>query len=78
MSNAGKSPRSPIANIAPFGLRMQPELREKLEEAAVKNARSMNSEITARLNESFQTVCGFSEKEVEALAIMLANRLKAV
>ncbi len=78
MSNAGKPPRSPIANIAPFGLRMQPELREKLEEAALKNARSMNSEITARLNESFQTVCGFSEKEVEALAIMLADRLKAV
>ena len=57
---------------------MQPELREKLEEAALKNARSMNSEITARLNESFQTVSGFSEKEIETLAIMLANKLKAI
>ncbi len=78
MSIAGKPPRSSIANIAPFGLRMQPELREKLEEAALKNARSMNSEITARLNESFQTVSGFSEKEIETLAIMLANKLKAI
>lgn len=37
------------ANITPFGLRMQPELRDRIAEAARRNSRSMNSEIVHRL-----------------------------
>ena len=37
------------ANIAPFGLRMQPELRDRVADAARRNNRSMNSEIVHRL-----------------------------
>jgi hypothetical protein len=33
---------------------MQPELRAMLEAAATKNGRSLNAEITARLEDSFQ------------------------
>jgi len=41
-------------NINPFGLRMPPELKEKLEEEAKKNMRSLNAELVARLEESFE------------------------
>ncbi|WP_197419240.1 Arc family DNA-binding protein [Burkholderia sp. BDU5] len=40
--------------IAPFGLRMQPELREYLTEQAQKNFRSLNNEIIQRLEASRQ------------------------
>ncbi|HHK0933659.1 TPA: Arc family DNA-binding protein [Pseudomonas aeruginosa] len=42
-----------IRNINPFGLRMQPALRAKVEEAASQNHRSLNAEIVARLESSF-------------------------
>ena len=45
-----------IASIAPFALRMQRELRTRIEEAARANRRSVNSEIVARLAASFGDV----------------------
>lgn len=39
-------------DIAPFGLRMPPGLKALLETFARRNARSLNSEIVGRLNES--------------------------
>lgn len=51
-----KSPNittAPTGHIAPFGLRMLPELRQQIEEAARKAGRSMNAEIVARLQASF-------------------------
>lgn len=41
-------------DINPFGLRMPPDLRAKLEESARVNGRSLNSEILARLGESIE------------------------
>ncbi|NJL06974.1 MAG: Arc family DNA-binding protein [Methylacidiphilales bacterium] len=46
--------RKPVANIAPFGLRMQPDLKARIEQAARENNRSLNSEIVSRLETSFQ------------------------
>ncbi len=46
--------RPSTATINPFGLRMQPELREQLEAAASESGRSLNAEITARLEASFR------------------------
>jgi hypothetical protein len=43
-----------IANIPPFGLRMRSGLKTRLEEAAKANGRSLNSEIVARLEQSFR------------------------
>lgn len=43
-----------IRNINPFGLRLQPDLKSKVEEAAAKNHRSLNAEITARLETTFE------------------------
>lgn len=43
----------PMRNINPFGLRLQPDLKARIEAAAEKNRRSINAEIHARLEESF-------------------------
>lgn len=45
-----------ISSVAPFGLRMLPDLREKLDEAAARNRRSLNAEIVSRLEESFNNL----------------------
>lgn len=42
-----------MRNINPFGLRLQPDLKAKLEAAAKQNKRSLNAEISARLEDSF-------------------------
>lgn len=44
--------RRPMANITPFGLRMQPDLKARIEEAARANNRSLNAEIVDRLEAS--------------------------
>lgn len=41
-----------ISSVPPFGLRMLPELRQRLERAAEANGRSLNSEIVVRLIET--------------------------
>lgn len=45
--------RLPTSHIPPFGLRMQADLRERLERAATAAGRSLNSEIVKRLEDSF-------------------------
>lgn len=40
--------------IAPFGLRMPPELKKEIEESAKRNKRSLNAEIVDRLEETFR------------------------
>lgn len=47
-------------DITPFALRMPPELRAQIEEAAAEKGRSLNAEILARLSSSF------SEKPITA------------
>ena len=39
--------------IAPYGLRMPPDLKERVQSAADRNNRSMNMEIVAALEEAF-------------------------
>lgn len=41
-----------MAAIAPFGLRMQPDLKDRVEKAAKTNNRSMNAEIVYRLEQA--------------------------
>ena len=41
-----------VASITPFGLRMQPELKQQIEEQARANGRSLNAEIVWRLEKS--------------------------
>jgi hypothetical protein len=47
--------RLPTAHIPPYGLRLQPELKAQLEAAASQAGRSLNAEITARLEQTFQS-----------------------
>lgn len=44
-----------ICDINPFGLRMQAELKERLEREAKINGRSLNMEIVERLRASLET-----------------------
>lgn len=53
MAKPPKTTTAPTGSIAPFGLRMLPDLREKIEEAAKESGRSMNAEIVDRLEKSF-------------------------
>lgn len=61
--------RKPMANIPPFGLRMQPELKARIEEAAKANNRSLNAEIVARLESTIENdeTLADHEKRLEAL-----------
>jgi predicted HicB family RNase H-like nuclease len=40
------------SNLQPFGVRLQPDLKEWLAERAVMNHRSLNSELVKRLEDS--------------------------
>lgn len=42
-----------VSNVAPFGLRMLPELKDRVAAAAAENSRSMNAEIVQRIEDSF-------------------------
>ena len=53
--------KSPL--LPPFGLRLRLELREKIVEAARMNGRSVNSEISNRLEQSFEKVNLFDEPD---------------
>lgn len=49
-----KAAEGKIGSVAPFGLRLLPELRQRLEEAAALTGDSLNREITRRLEASFE------------------------
>lgn len=66
------------AHIPPFGLRLQAELKERIERAAEKNGRSQNAEIVSRLEMSFAFEEGSrgefeSQKRIAALEKVQAN-----
>ncbi len=65
-----------IANIPPFGLRMQPELRRRVEAVAKANGRSLNSEIVARLERSLREDGG--GKATESAADFHEKRLRTI
>jgi cell division protein FtsX len=47
-----KSDDLKVANISPFGLRLRPELKKRVEEAAKASGNSLNAEIAVRLEAS--------------------------
>ena len=53
--------KSPL--MPPFGLRLRPELRAKIEQAAGQNRRSVNSEIVSRLEQSFEQNSLFEDQD---------------
>jgi len=42
------------STIPPYGLRMPPDLKEKLQQRADENSRSLNSELVYRLRRSIE------------------------
>lgn len=76
MNNPVKT-RPATGHITPFGLRMQPELKERLERAAHKAGRSLNAEVVDRLERSFGTEVQSTDEEVETLLIRALNHLRS-
>lgn len=62
---------SQMRNINPFGLRMQPELKAKIESAAKANHRSLNAEIVARLEDSIA-------RQVEPAVLLPASAAREI
>jgi len=58
--------------IPPFGLRLPPDLKERVQSAAKDNQRSMNAEIIARLE---ATLLDGSDDETAKVVAELANKL---
>jgi hypothetical protein len=58
-----------VANITPFGLRMQPELKRRVEAAAKANGRSLNSEIVARVERTLQEDSGILESSAHEVRL---------
>lgn len=54
MSRARNTTTAPTGSVAPLGLRLLPELRDKIESAARTNGRSLNAEVSSRLQASFE------------------------
>lgn len=76
MAKTPKTTTAPTGQIAPFGLRMLPDLKEKIEQAARESGRSMNAEIVARLEESLakqQATAGIPT-EIAAYLAALRNQ----
>lgn len=46
------------SEIAPLGVRMPPELKDRLREAAIENRRSLNAEVVKRLEQSLEATNG--------------------
>lgn len=56
------NPKELLANIAPFGLRMQADLKERIKHAAERNGRSMNAEIVSTLEDAYPDPRQFREE----------------
>lgn len=65
-----------IASITPFGLRLVPELKTRVEDAAKRNGRSLNAEITARLEWSLQQEAGNPLSADVGISEQLDKRLR--
>ena len=67
-------------DIAPFGVRMPPDLKARLEEKAKANGRSLNAEIVARLDMSLAAqpnapdADAFADQVAEKVAARLRNK----
>jgi len=64
--------------ITPYPLRVPPELRKRLEEAARDGGRSLNAEIVARLEQSFEPrESAIVIEDLEALLTRALEQIKA-
>lgn len=64
-------------NLTPFGLRMPAELKSRVDAAAVSNKRSINAEVIARLQQSFEGRSDLASLPAGTLIEELIHRLGA-
>lgn len=71
-----KPPDERMAAITPFGLRMQPDLKARIETAAEESGRSMNAEIIARLEQTFDQGDNTAAPLVQPIAEMVQSAVQ--
>jgi hypothetical protein len=74
MSRARNTTTAPTGSIAPLGLRLLPDLRDKIDIAARENGRSINAEVTARLQGSFDFLADLKPVVREAVSDVMAKQ----
>ncbi|MBW3118920.1 Arc family DNA-binding protein [Providencia rettgeri] len=67
-----------MRSIAPFGVRMSDELKEKLTVRAAQNGRSLNSEIVMILQEAVDAASTTPQTSAEHQAAIQAEEFKKV
>ena len=69
--------RRPTSHIAPFGARMQPHLKARLEGAATASGRSLNAEIVDRLVRSLDEapLAGLTAEDVMRVTDHVIKRI---
>ncbi len=82
--NDTKNSRPATGHLAPFGLRLQPDLKQRLMDSANQSGRSLNAELVARLEASYantpddkyrELVASFSES-MERITSLQQKRLQ--
>ena len=77
--NKGGRPRQgATAKLAPLNMRTDPELREKIEEAADRTGRSLTQEVERRLRTSFILEDFMGGQHVHALVHMLGATINRI
>lgn len=74
MSRPRNITTAPTGSIAPLGIRLLPELRDRVNAAARINGRSVNAEVTDRLQKSFDEAP--SEKQSPTLTIAVKEAIQ--
>jgi hypothetical protein len=64
--------------IPPFGLRLPPDLKEKVQAAAKANNRSMNAEIAVRLERTFHEFSQMDEEQLEVVKAVYQGLVSGV
>ncbi|MEP8949542.1 Arc family DNA-binding protein (plasmid) [Enterobacter asburiae] len=67
-----------VRDIAPYGVRMPSDLKEKIQEQAKAHGRSMNAEIVQILEESFDDFSEDEERNDEDLIKLYEQQIEAM
>lgn len=67
-----------MRSIAPFGVRMPDDLKDRLTVRAAQNGRSLNSEIVMILQAAIDSVSALPKSNAEHMAAMQAEEFKKV
>lgn len=69
------APMSDRHSVTAYPLRLSPELKAQVEAAAKSNNRSFNSEVTSRLQSSFESLSRHEQSDLQMQAVLEVAKL---